>query len=75
MFRRAACLVLALPVAGIYAKHVLDVTIQQGGTEANLTAQLLTKRLDVDICCNSFLLLNFVKEHTPFPRRRGDVPE
>jgi NitT/TauT family transport system substrate-binding protein len=51
---------------GIYAKHGLDVTIRQGGPQVNHTALLLAGRLDFDICSNSFLALNFVKEHIPF---------
>ena len=51
---------------GIYAKHGLDVTVQQGGPLVNHTALLLAGRLDFNICSNSFLALNFVKEHIPF---------
>lgn len=51
---------------GIYAKHGLDVTIQQGGPLVNHTQLLLAGRLDFNICSNSFLALNFVKEHIPF---------
>jgi NitT/TauT family transport system substrate-binding protein len=51
---------------GIYAKHGLDVTIQQGGPQVNHTQLLLAGRLDFDICSNSFLALNFVKEAIPF---------
>lgn len=51
---------------GIYAKHGLDVTIQQGGPQVNHTQLLLAGRLDYNICSNSFLALNFVKENIPF---------
>jgi NitT/TauT family transport system substrate-binding protein len=51
---------------GIYAKHGLDVTIRQGGPQVNHAALLLAGRLDFNICSNSFLALNFVKEHIPF---------
>ena len=51
---------------GIYAKHGLDVTIQQGGPQVNHTQLLLAGRLDFNICSNSFLAMNFVKENIPF---------
>lgn len=51
---------------GIYARHGLDVTVQQGGPLVNHTALLLAGRLDFNICSNSFLALNFVKQHIPF---------
>jgi NitT/TauT family transport system substrate-binding protein len=51
---------------GIYAKHGLDVTVQQGGPQVNHTQLLLAGRLDFNICSNSFLALNFVKENIPF---------
>jgi NitT/TauT family transport system substrate-binding protein len=51
---------------GIYAKHGLDVTIQQGGPQVNHTQLLLAGRLDFNICSNSFLALNFIKENIPF---------
>jgi NitT/TauT family transport system substrate-binding protein len=51
---------------GIYAKHGLDVTIEQGGPMVNHTQLLLAGRLDFNICSNSFLAFNFVKEHIPF---------
>ncbi|OJW25931.1 MAG: nitrate ABC transporter substrate-binding protein [Rhodospirillales bacterium 69-11] len=51
---------------GIYAKHGLDVTIRQGGPQVNHTQLLLAGRLDFNICSNSFLALNFVKEKIPF---------
>jgi NitT/TauT family transport system substrate-binding protein len=51
---------------GIYAKHGLEVTVQQGGPQVNHTQLLLAGRLDFNICSNSFLALNFVKENIPF---------
>jgi NitT/TauT family transport system substrate-binding protein len=51
---------------GIYAKHGLDVTIQEGGPQVNHTQLLLAGRLDFNINSNSFLALNFVKENIPF---------
>ena len=51
---------------GIYAKHGLEVTIQQGGPQVNHTQLLLAGRLDFNISSNSFLALNFVKENIPF---------
>ncbi len=51
---------------GIYAKHGLDVTIQQGGPQVNHTQLLLAGRLDFNISSNSFLAMNFVKETIPF---------
>ena len=51
---------------GIYAKHGLDVTIQEGGPQVNHTQLLLAGRLDFNITGNGFLALNFVKENIPF---------
>jgi NitT/TauT family transport system substrate-binding protein len=51
---------------GIFTKHGLDVTIQQGGPQVNHTQLLLAGRLDFNISSNSFLALNFVKENIPF---------
>lgn len=51
---------------GLYAKHGLEVTIQQGGPQVNHTQLLLAGRLDFNICSNSFLAMNFVKERIPF---------
>jgi NitT/TauT family transport system substrate-binding protein len=51
---------------GIYAKHGLEVSIQQGGPSVNHAALLLAGRLDFNICSNSFLALNFVQEKIPF---------
>jgi NitT/TauT family transport system substrate-binding protein len=51
---------------GIYARHGLDVTIQQGGPQVNHTQLLLAGRLDFNISSNAFLAVNFVKENIPF---------
>jgi NitT/TauT family transport system substrate-binding protein len=51
---------------GTYAKHGLDVTIQQGGPQVNHTQLLLANRLDLSLTGNSFLAMNFVKENIPF---------
>ena len=51
---------------GIYARHGLEVSIQQGGPQVNHPQLLLAGRLDFNICSNSFLALNFVKENIPF---------
>jgi NitT/TauT family transport system substrate-binding protein len=51
---------------GIYARHGLQVTIEQGGPSVNHAALLLAGRLDFNICSNSFLALNFVNEKIPF---------
>jgi NitT/TauT family transport system substrate-binding protein len=51
---------------GIYAKHGLDVTIQQGGPQVNHTQLLISGRLDFNVTGNSFLALNFVQQHIPF---------
>ena len=51
---------------GLYARHGLEVTIQQGGPQVNHPQLLLAGRLDFNICSNSFLALNFVKENIPF---------
>jgi NitT/TauT family transport system substrate-binding protein len=51
---------------GVYARHGLDVTVRQGGPQVNQTQLLLAGRLDFNICSNSFLALNFVKENIPF---------
>jgi NitT/TauT family transport system substrate-binding protein len=51
---------------GIYAKHGLDVTIVQGGPEANQTQLLLAGRLDFSIISNSLLALNLVNQGIPF---------
>ncbi len=51
---------------GLYARHGLDVTIQQGGPQVNHTQLLLAGRLDFNIASNSFTAMNFVKEKIPF---------
>ncbi len=51
---------------GLYAKHGLDVVIQQGGPQVNHTQLLLAGRLDFNITGNAFMALNFVKENIPF---------
>lgn len=51
---------------GIYAKHGLDVTIQQGGPQVNHPQLLIAGRLDFNITSNSFLALNFVQQDIPF---------
>jgi NitT/TauT family transport system substrate-binding protein len=51
---------------GIYARHGLDVSIRQGGPQANQTQLLLASRLDFSIASNSFLALNLVREKIPF---------
>ncbi len=51
---------------GIYARHGLDVTIEQGGPQVNHTQLLIAGRLDFDITSNSLLALNFVRQDIPF---------
>ncbi len=51
---------------GIYAKHGLDVTIRQGGPQANQTQLLLAGSLDFIITGNAFLTLNLAQEDLPF---------
>lgn len=51
---------------GIYAKHGLDVTIREGGPQANQAQLMLNGRLDFDITSNSFLALNFAEQGIPF---------
>ena len=50
---------------GLYKKHGLDVTIQQGGPQMNQAQALLAGRLDLIIASNSFLALNFAQEKLP----------
>jgi len=52
--------------SGIYAKHGLEVSVEQGGPSVNHAALLIAGRLDFNICSNSFLALNFVNEKIPF---------
>lgn len=51
---------------GIYARHGLDVTIEQGGPQVNHTQLLIAGRLDFNITSNSLLALNFVRQGIPF---------
>lgn len=51
---------------GVYARHGLDVTIQQGGPQVNHTQLLLAGKLDFNVASNSFTALNFVKQNIPF---------
>ncbi len=51
---------------GIYARHGLDVTIEQGGPQVNHTQLLLAGRLDFNIISNSLLALNLAKQNVPF---------
>ncbi len=51
---------------GIYARHGLDVTIQEGGPQVNHTQLLLAGRLDFNISGNAFLALNLAKQDIPF---------
>lgn len=51
---------------GIYAQHGLDVTIRQGGPQVNHPQLLIAGRLDFNVTSNSFLALNFVRQHIPF---------
>jgi NitT/TauT family transport system substrate-binding protein len=50
---------------GIYKKYGLDVTLRQGGPQVNHSLLLAAGRLDFDEAPNSFIGLNFVKEHIP----------
>ena len=51
---------------GIYARHGLEVSIQQGGPQVNHTQLLLAGKLDFNIASSSFTALNFVKQDIPF---------
>lgn len=51
---------------GLYAKHGLDVTIRQGGPQANQAQLLLAGSLDFIITGNAFLSLNIAQEKLPF---------
>jgi NitT/TauT family transport system substrate-binding protein len=50
---------------GIYKRHGLDVTLQQGGPQANQAQLLAAGRLDFIVASNSFEPLNFVRETIP----------
>jgi len=52
--------------SGIYARHGLDVAIEQGGPQVNHTQLLIAGRLDFNITSNSLLALNFVRQDVPF---------
>ncbi len=52
--------------SGIYARHGLEVTIEQGGPQVNHTQLLMAGRLDFNITSNSLLALNFVARDLPF---------
>jgi NitT/TauT family transport system substrate-binding protein len=51
--------------AGIYRKHGLDVSLRQGGPQINQSQLLAAGRLDFSIASNSFIPLNFEREHIP----------
>ena len=51
---------------GIYARHGLQVAIQQGGPQVNQAQLMLAGRLDFTLASNSFLALNLVREDLPF---------
>jgi NitT/TauT family transport system substrate-binding protein len=50
---------------GIYKRHGLDVTLRQGGPQVNHAQLLAAGVLDFNLAPNSFVPLNFVKEHIP----------
>jgi NitT/TauT family transport system substrate-binding protein len=50
---------------GIYQRYGLDVTLQQGGPQANQAQLLAAGRLDFIVASNSFEPLNFVRENIP----------
>jgi NitT/TauT family transport system substrate-binding protein len=50
---------------GIYKKYGIDVVVRQGGPQINQSQLLAAGRLDFSIASNSFIGLNFVKEHVP----------
>jgi len=51
---------------GIYKKHGLDVTIEQGGPQVNHLQLLIAGRLDFAIISNSLLALNLVQQNVPY---------
>ena len=51
---------------GIYREHGLDVTIRQGGPQANQRQLLISGGLDFNMGSNGFGALNFVQEKIPF---------
>ncbi len=51
---------------GIYRKHGLDVTIEQGGPQVNHLQLLVSGQLDFAIISNSLLALNLVQQDVPY---------
>jgi len=51
---------------GIYRKHGLDVSIEQGGPQVNHVQLLIAGRLDFAIVSNSLLALNLVQQDVPY---------
>ena len=51
---------------GIYKRHGLDVTIEQGGPQINHVQLLIAGRLDFAIVSNSLLALNMVQQDVPY---------
>jgi NitT/TauT family transport system substrate-binding protein len=51
---------------GIYKKYGLDVSIVEGGPQANNAQLLISGKLTFDITSNGFLALNFVQQDIPF---------
>ncbi len=50
---------------GIYAKYGIAVTLRQGGPQVNQAQLLAAGRLDFNIASNSFIPLNYEKQHIP----------
>jgi NitT/TauT family transport system substrate-binding protein len=50
---------------GIYRKHGIEVTLRQGGPQVNQAQLLAAGRIDFQEAPNSFIALNFAKEHIP----------
>jgi NitT/TauT family transport system substrate-binding protein len=50
---------------GIYRKHGIEATLRQGGPQVNQAQLLAAGRLDFEEAPNSFIALNFAKEHIP----------
>jgi NitT/TauT family transport system substrate-binding protein len=51
---------------GIYRKHGLDVSIEQGGPQVNHVQLLVAGRLDFAIVSNSLLAMNMVEQGVPY---------
>ena len=51
---------------GIYRKHGLDVSIEQGGPQVNHVQLLVAGRLDFAIVSNSLLAMNMVEQDVPY---------